>query len=167
MATITYRDVDAKIEVPFAQPFVDAVKARIPSDFRRYEPHNRTWFVYVPYIEEARRLCALYYPELQELNREAFDEREERAKARREEDEARRQQAYGSRGYGNPQQANPHAENDPYTRLHVTRDAPKEVVDATYRALARKAHPDAGGSTQAMQALNAAYDEIKREKGWQ
>lgn len=31
-----------------------------------------------------------------------------------------------------------------------------------YRKFAKEAHPDAGGSTEKMQSLNAEYEEIKR-----
>lgn len=43
--------------------------------------------------------------------------------------------------------------------LGVAEDAPAEVIEAAYRALARKAHPDSpGGSTAKMQTLNQARD---------
>jgi hypothetical protein len=45
--------------------------------------------------------------------------------------------------------------------LGVTKDSPREVVEAAYRALARKAHPDRGGSHEAMTTLNAAIDEFR------
>ncbi|RIJ15999.1 J domain-containing protein [Henriciella mobilis] len=38
-----------------------------------------------------------------------------------------------------------------------------ESVKSQYRALARKAHPDAGGSTEKMERLNRARDEALRE----
>lgn len=52
-----------------------------------------------------------------------------------------------------------------YDTLHVSRDAPIDVIQSAYRSLARKYHPDRrGGSPEsqaAMQALNAAYDVLK------
>ena len=33
---------------------------------------------------------------------------------------------------------------------------------AIYRARAKECHPDAGGSVEAMQQLNAEYEEVKR-----
>lgn len=50
-----------------------------------------------------------------------------------------------------------------YDTLHVSRDAPIEVIRSAYRSLARKYHPDSGGSREsdaAMQALNAAYEAL-------
>ncbi len=53
----------------------------------------------------------------------------------------------------------------PYRVLGVLPGAPWEVVEAAYRAQARLRHPDAGGSTAAMQALNAAMEVIREERG--
>lgn len=50
---------------------------------------------------------------------------------------------------------------DPYEVLRVRPDAPIEVIEASYRALAKSAHPDAGGSEAAMAELNAALEDAK------
>ncbi len=50
---------------------------------------------------------------------------------------------------------------DPYEVLGVTKATPLEVVDAAYRVLAKSAHPDAGGSDEAMAELNEAYEVVK------
>lgn len=51
-----------------------------------------------------------------------------------------------------------------YDNLHVTRDAPPEVVRAAYQALASKLHPDRNPSDPhaegAMKLVNAAYDAL-------
>jgi hypothetical protein len=59
-----------------------------------------------------------------------------------------------------PRQIPPH-----YAVLHIDPSAPLEVAEAAYRALAKRAHPDAGGSTETMQRLNAAIETIRAEKG--
>jgi curved DNA-binding protein CbpA len=41
------------------------------------------------------------------------------------------------------------------------RRADPEVLNAAYRALAKKLHPDRGGSSEAMKDLNRAYDVLK------
>lgn len=51
-----------------------------------------------------------------------------------------------------------------YAALHLQPDAPLEVAEAAYRALARRHHPDAGGDTVTMQRLNAAIELIREEK---
>lgn len=45
--------------------------------------------------------------------------------------------------------------------LHLLPSAPRVVIDAAYRALARSLHPDAGGDTASMQTLNAAYGRLR------
>ena len=51
-----------------------------------------------------------------------------------------------------------------FERLHLLPDAPKEVIDAAYRALARMMHPDVGGSNEQMQGPNEAYESIKKNR---
>lgn len=52
----------------------------------------------------------------------------------------------------------------PYAVLHLASDAPLEVCEAAYKALTRKHHPDLGGDTATMQRLNAAIEQIRKEK---
>jgi hypothetical protein len=47
--------------------------------------------------------------------------------------------------------------------LNVDRDAPADVIQSAYRQLARSAHPDRGGSRDAWDRLQAAYENAKRE----
>jgi len=49
---------------------------------------------------------------------------------------------------------------DPYRVLQVLPDAEPEVIRAAYRALARKYHPDLGGSEAQMATLNAAWETL-------
>ena len=51
---------------------------------------------------------------------------------------------------------------DPLTVLGLPPSATAEDVDAARRALAKRAHPDIGGSVAAMQRINAAADEALR-----
>lgn len=46
--------------------------------------------------------------------------------------------------------------------LGVTPGAGEAAIDAAYRAKARRAHPDSGGTTAQMASLNAARDAAKR-----
>ncbi len=51
-----------------------------------------------------------------------------------------------------------------YDTLKVSRDAPIEVIQAAYRSLARKHHPDRAGNTSdgdsLMKSINAAYEVL-------
>jgi hypothetical protein len=50
--------------------------------------------------------------------------------------------------------------SSPHATLFVTSDAPVEVIRAAYRALAQLHHPDVGGDSERMQAINVAYDDL-------
>lgn len=56
---------------------------------------------------------------------------------------------------------------NPYTILGVGMDASEQEVKKAYRKAATKAHPDKGGSNEKMMLVNAAYEAIKRFRGWQ
>ena len=53
---------------------------------------------------------------------------------------------------------------DPYRVLWVRVGAPLAVCEAAYRALAKQAHADAGGSDARMRELNAAIEAIRKEQ---
>lgn len=58
---------------------------------------------------------------------------------------------------------------DPWDLLGLDRSKQtitREAVTAAFRAAAFKFHPDQGGTTEAMQKVNAAHDAIKRQYGW-
>lgn len=50
---------------------------------------------------------------------------------------------------------------DPYEILGVRLDADRDVIEAAYRAKAKAAHPDAGGSARQMDILNKAIQQIR------
>lgn len=60
---------------------------------------------------------------------------------------------------------------DPYAQalalLGLAQDCSEPALKAAYRAAIRKAHPDAGGSAAAAQAVIAAHDLIRQRKGWE
>jgi hypothetical protein len=62
------------------------------------------------------------------------------------------------------QLAGPAQAIDPYELLGIRPDAPIEVVEAAYKAKARTAHPDQGGSQEQMKQLNEAVETIRKEK---
>ena len=49
-----------------------------------------------------------------------------------------------------------------YAVLWLRPGAPLSVVQAAYRALASRYHPDAGGDALAMHRLNEAYETLRR-----
>lgn len=55
------------------------------------------------------------------------------------------------------------APKSPWTILGLRPGSSRDAIETAYRALAKTAHPDAGGSTAAMAELNAARDAALRE----
>jgi len=55
---------------------------------------------------------------------------------------------------------------NPFKILGVSPNATKEEVQKAYREKAKKAHPDGGGSHEEMTKVNAAWEAIKRFRGW-
>lgn len=47
--------------------------------------------------------------------------------------------------------------------LMVPRDATRDAIDRAYRDLVKRLHPDVGGNSDDMAALNVAYDQAKAE----
>src|ERR1051326_3871534 len=52
---------------------------------------------------------------------------------------------------------------DPYELLEIRPDTSLEVAEAAYKAKVRKVHPDRGGSSEQMKALNRAIDEMRKK----
>jgi len=50
-----------------------------------------------------------------------------------------------------------------YQTLQVTQSACSEVVEAAYKALAKKHHPDLGGNVETMKSINQAYQMVRRK----
>lgn len=61
---------------------------------------------------------------------------------------------------GFPQQS---IATDAWGKLYLTQGAPIEVIQAVYRVLAKKYHPDLGGDVEKMKQINAAYKELMGE----
>ena len=54
--------------------------------------------------------------------------------------------------------------NDPYRLLGVSKDTPFKKIKASYRALAKKFHPDTGGDSKKILAINAAWEKIRNNE---
>ena len=62
-----------------------------------------------------------------------------------------------------------HAPVDPYAVLGVARGADQAAIHAAYRDAVRRTHPDAGGSADAFEAVQEAYDVLRdpaRRRAW-
>ncbi len=62
------------------------------------------------------------------------------------------------------QLAAPAQVRDPYEVLGVRPDADIEIIEAAYRAQAKRLHPDKGGSIEAMATVNDALERIRQDR---
>lgn len=151
---------------PYSQGFIDELKAMVPNELRLWESDHKRWYVFETYAEQAVRLARKYWP-LIDLN--AYDSPEMAEERKRHQQWRQSQSGYGqqqsnqyrqqSSGQWQPGASSSRSD---YAMLFVTDDAPPEVIKAAYKALAIKYHPDRGGDTVAMQAVNAAFDRLKK-----
>lgn len=179
MATLTYHPGRVDISTPFNQLFIDHLKSEIPGPYRAWDPEYRLWKVYGRFVSEARRITLVHYATVTEVNPENRDQpgpREDPFRQRRSEYSGRASDETGDedlftrarRNWRDSQQAASdraatRAASGDHAVLGVMPDAPIEVIEAAYRALAKKHHPDRGtGDTAKMQEINQAYARIKR-----
>ena len=115
---------------------IKALKDQIPAAFRRYAAaEGKSWIVDAEYADEAITLLVRFFPNVQvEFTRQSRT----RASAQ-------------TRPTG----------NDHFRILHLRETAPVELIEASYRVLARLYHPDRGGTHEAMQELNGAYAALR------
>ncbi len=124
---------EAVLTFPYSALLVADLKAHIPFRFRTYDGVTKTWTVSDAYATLAVDLLLEHYPD-------AETPRRSRAQPR---------SRAGSGG------------ND-FEILHLLPTAPREVVDASFRALAKLHHPDKGGDPAVMRRLAEAHDALRR-----
>lgn len=54
--------------------------------------------------------------------------------------------------------------DDPYEIMGVHRNTPPEILKAVYLAWAKNHHPDVGGDPETFKKVNAAWDQIRKER---
>lgn len=111
--------------------FIDALKENVWPSYRKYDAENRRW---------------LFCPEAMI---DVYDTLN----------------AYGI-GYDGDQSPPPPPPSlmnrqAALAQLFLMPNAPADVITAVFRVLAKKYHPDMGGSTEKMQQLNAAMEVLK------
>lgn len=155
--------------LPFEPRFVDGLKGAVPADYRDWDADTRSWYVGPEYWEHALALARRFWPTLQIVGTSSEHARQrerQRAGSYRQSREHTRQgfedifsQFFGQQPGGQRSAAAPRTDHGV---LCVTDDAPPEVIRAAYKALSRLRHPDAGGSTEEMQRINAAFDRLRK-----
>ena len=140
VATWTRAD-EVVLSTPYNARFVETLKVSVPGSWREWVPENKTWIVWGGYADEAVSIFLECFPSGQVV----FNETSQQAA---------------------PPPPPPPAGDPDCRMLYVTDNAPIEVITAAWRALSKLHHPDMGGSTTAMQTINAAYERLKfKRKG--
>ena len=121
---------------PFHRALVDDLKAGIPYRYRTYDPTTKEWTVQPEYLDFAISLLLGHFPDA-----------DIPASARWRQSQTEPQRSGG----------------DFYRVLHLRETAPLELIEASYRVLARLHHPDRGGTTEAMQQINGAYAALREQ----
>lgn len=143
------------VETSFDNGWINAIKACIPI-------HNRWWdaAVGVWHIKPA------YYDCLIEITRRYFgsDILDATGGVAHPQDHTWREKLenHENNRAGRAAQSWPDLPKSPRDILFVTADAPDYVVEAVYRVLIKRAHPDAGGSEAAAKQITEAYQKVKK-----
>jgi hypothetical protein len=122
-----------RVTFPYDPDVVAGIKELVPPHSRRYDPADRAWYVARAYGDEIRRLLEAVF-----LDVEIGHERS---------------------AYTPPSNSTPATS---YTVLHLQPSAPPELVEAAFKCLSKLYHPDRGGDTEKMQALNEAVSILRR-----
>jgi len=151
-ATATFGWEGVRLTFPYDELLIDELKRQIPGRQRRYDPNTHIWTVTTAYAEDAASLLLDFFPDAEVVRP-------------------------WERGYSHHQQYQEPPRpatapgEDAYAKLFLLPSAPLPVVEVVYRQLAKLAHPDLKPepektiATQQMQAINAAYGEIRRIRG--
>lgn len=133
-AEIIYtRAGDMILKTPFVPGFVADLKTTVPGRYRVWEPREKVWLIDGYYADEVCELVDYYFPSAETIDLARI--------------------AITKRTPEPPWWAK---------ILYIQPDAPREVVEAAYRALSKKYHPDRGGNEVSMKELNDAIDQARR-----
>lgn len=129
------RDRSVTFWIPYNPMLVQQWKQGVPYRFRSYNAEDdHAWTVFPPYAESALQMFFRHYIGAEEISDPP--PRHERPQAR--------------------------DNSAAYAVLHLLPSAPRAVVDASYRALAKANHPDLGGDPAVMRALTEAHEWLSR-----
>jgi len=123
----------ADASFPYSAYIVAEIKRSVPSPLRSYDPGTKAWTISARYVSTVFHLLARVFGGVD---------------------------IEGSRT--GPADRGRQPSDDPWGTLHLLPSAPPELVSAAHKCLAKLTHPDVGGDTGTMQALNAAVEQIRR-----
>lgn len=127
---------------PYDAAMVEDMKG-VPVAYRSYDPDKRLWTISVPHAE---RILALFLRRFPHATVHAYKSR--------------------GRAVAPPPPPPKAPVATPYTALFVLPTAPREVIDAAYRALVKIYHPDRlpepqrAGGNETLARINVAYRQL-------
>jgi hypothetical protein len=133
--TRTADGLSYRVTFPFDPDVVAGIKAAVPPHSRTYDPDEKAWYVAIAYTAPVRRLLEATFMQV-EMDTERTT-------------------------YTSPPPPD-RAPQTSYTVLHLQPTAPPELIESAYRTLSRLHHPDQGGDTETMQAINAAVAILRK-----
>lgn len=131
-AYLILNDFDIALKTPYDPGFVAALKNTVPGHERKWDPVAKLWTVDHLWRREVENLCRIFYGAVEVIDKQ-------------------------SRRYETPRTPLKAGTGDWAAQLFAS--TPKELHEKIYRALSRVLHPDVGGDTEAMKALNIANDK--------
>jgi len=129
-------DGSAELHSAYDRYLVETLKDTIPHSNRGWHPNGTYWTMHPPYVGTARDLLRRWYGDVKVTDPAAQWRRPEPRPIR--------------------------TTDGDYAALHLPPSAPASLILAAYRCLARELHPDHGGTHEAMLAINAALDSLKK-----
>ncbi len=157
-----------KISCPDSDIFqssINALKFLIPAPSRSYHRVAKCWIILAPAARELENYLSTMSAR---FSADVISEEEQSSEAKYEE---RRHGHAAEAGRDEEEQAASHFDRRrqmtlgrAQATLFVTADAPFEVVQSAYRALAKLHHPDVKGGNEArMRVINHAYEVLTEE----
>jgi DnaJ-domain-containing protein 1 len=136
-ALIVVRPPWATIRTPYQPEFVDHLKRLVDRGARRWSPAEKVWEVRDDYLDDVITLCREFFEPVT-VRREAPPP---------------------------PPPPPPGSSTDAHRTLHVTPDAPPEVIAAAWKALVKLHHPDTHSddpeANRRTQLINVAYERLR------
>jgi len=151
---VTHDGKGCHIWFEYDPDLVQAIK-QVPSNFRKWDGGDKVWYVDIDWFKDACRfLDSAVNNDLgtkghHGRERTQKDQQQKRRDPSQEWDDWKR----------NPFKGTGAKTKTCWEQLHLTEDAPLDLVKAAYRILSKIHHPDVGGDHKRMVEVNLAYKQ--------